>query len=500
MPLNAPSLFEALLAVLGLFAVVVGILSRYITRRVYPLGVGEPTDPPGIETAWPTRRHFAYLALAFMAVAVYGSLVPFHYKACSFQEALRAFATIPYLSLGIRSRADWAANILLFIPIGFLWMGVFNVDRKIGAHWLWSSLIVTCGCVVFSLLLEFAQIWFPPRTASQNDILAQAIGGVFGAATWMVLGPAILQWLWCFTQPTHSYGRVAWLLNTYLIGLLIYSVLPLDLTISPAELYGKYKEGRITVIPFRDVSYDLEGVYGLMRDAVTFFPVGMWAATWIRPSSSQLRQTCLSLVLGMSTACFVEFLQVFVYSRYASTTDVVVNGFGVAIGAWVMRKWQVRDVIRYETENGKWLAGPAVLWCATTFAYTIVLLGIFCLPLNVIHDRSLLHARFDRFWSVPFETLYWGTEFNAVTQVLKRCVLFAILGSLITMTVESISTSRSARRILLGLSVLIVAGFGFAIEMAQVFLLPYIPDVTDVLLYVIGAIIGIVVTRRVREP
>ena len=60
------------------------------------------------------RRH------VFLAFVVYGSLVPFEYRSHTLDEALRAFVSIKYLDLGVVSRADWVANIVLYVPLAFL--------------------------------------------------------------------------------------------------------------------------------------------------------------------------------------------------------------------------------------------------------------------------------------------------------------------------------------------------------------------------------------------
>ena len=61
--------------------------------------------------------------------------------------------------------------------------------------------------------------------------------------------------------------------------LLVYSVLPLDLTISAADLVRKYRAGTIQLIPFSDLRLSIGWLYGLLRDTAVFIPVGMLTAT-----------------------------------------------------------------------------------------------------------------------------------------------------------------------------------------------------------------------------
>src|SRR5207244_8256711 len=103
---------------------------------------------------------------------IYGSLVPLQYQPLELAEALQRFRNVPMLQLNIESRADWVANILLFMPIGFLWLGACGVDRR-RWHSLPLAVIVVPTCAALSVALEFTQLWFPNRTVSQNDIIAE---------------------------------------------------------------------------------------------------------------------------------------------------------------------------------------------------------------------------------------------------------------------------------------------------------------------------------------
>ena len=63
------------------------------------------------------------LLLLYIGGIVYGSLIPFELRPHTLPEAWDAFLHIRYLNLGVVSRADWIANIVLYIPLGFLAVG-----------------------------------------------------------------------------------------------------------------------------------------------------------------------------------------------------------------------------------------------------------------------------------------------------------------------------------------------------------------------------------------
>jgi VanZ family protein len=112
-----------------------------------------------------SRKVFLLGGIVYLAFVIYGSLVPFDFRPRSFDVALRSFLNIRYLRLGVESRADWVANILLYIPLSFLWLG--SVSRE-GRHFLrlCFSMFILIFFVVLAIAVEFAQQFFPPRTVS----------------------------------------------------------------------------------------------------------------------------------------------------------------------------------------------------------------------------------------------------------------------------------------------------------------------------------------------
>src|SRR4051812_37578261 len=125
--------------------------------------------PPGP----PRRGHLALFALTWVMFVVYGSLVPAQYHAVPLSVALEQFRHLPMYG----SRTDWATNVVLFVPLTFLWMGALSGDRGRTAQ-----IAATIALLPLSAALaggiEFLQFWFPPRTPSLNDIIAETAGGV----------------------------------------------------------------------------------------------------------------------------------------------------------------------------------------------------------------------------------------------------------------------------------------------------------------------------------
>jgi len=473
---------------------------RMMVRRSPAQTIGaSPTgnnDTPG----WPCRRHYVVLGLIFAAVAVYGSLVPFRYQPLTLQEAIERFRQLPYHSLATGGRADFAANFLLFVPIGYCWLGAFVVDRRFSMRTVAVLPLVLLLSVAFSIALEFSQLWFPLRTASRNDVVAQAVGTVFGMGLWLAIGQTITDWVRSLALSARPRRLVDLLLLTYFVGLVIYSLQPFDLTISVTDLVHKYREGRISLVPWADVGTGLTFLYGWLYHAGIFVPVGMLAATWLTREGRPVRSLFASLIVGGLAVLAVELGQLVVLSCPTSAGDLITGTVGVLVGAWLMRRWRGSGPDDGAQPFSRGTARRAWAWLGLAGVYSLLIAVLLCAPFERIDDPEQIRTRYEGFFCIPFAALSRGSHLDALFDALKKVLFFAPLGALLALAVVPLSVTHSVRRILLAVLLLAVAGMGVSIEMAQLFLLPHMPDVTDVILYTAGAAIGMVVTLRVIGP
>jgi len=458
----------------------------------------DPHDPlEAVASGWPRRRHYACFAAFFLAVAVYGSIIPLHFRATAFSEGVSRFAAAMAVPFQIRSRGDFAANVLLFVPIGYCLLAVLAVDRRSP---LLRMLCVPLGfllCALSSAAIEFCQLWVPQRVCQQTDVVAQGIGAIAGIGLWLSIGQTVTDWTRSSTSSRRASVRIDWLLHVYLLGLLIYSVMPLDLTLRPGELVHKYREGRIILLPFRHIEWDLAAVLHWMLDIGLFVPVGMWAAIWRTSSLQPVRPLVASFFCGSLVAVVLELAKLFVYSRYASADDVLFGAVGVWLGAWAMRRWRGNCVHQPPVAKDFSHARRVWLWLGLAGLYSLFLFAFYCNPFDPIHDPQQIRVRFEGFFSIPFVGKYQGPYFNALGDVLQKLLLFAVLGGLLALAVARLSVPRPIRRILLAPSLIAAAAVGTAIETVQVFLPPHVADVGDVVLYTTGTAIGMLIATRV---
>ncbi|HUY91159.1 MAG TPA: VanZ family protein [Pirellulales bacterium] len=453
--------------------------------------------PARTTVAAPRPGHFFFAWLGFAAFAVYGSWVPLNFRPLPWAEAVTRFRAIPFLHLSIGSRADWVANILLFVPIGFCGLGACVCDRRGRLLKMGATLAVIGLCVALSVSVEFSQLWFPGRTVSQNDIVAETMGGTAGAALWLFVGERLTAWLRSFAVRKDSGRQFDWLLQAYLLGLVLYSLFPLDLTISPAELWHKYREGKFRLLPFADVQFTVEGCFALASDVLLFLPVGMLAPTAFRSPDRPVRSLFRSLIAGLAVAGGIELAQTFVYSRYVDVTELITAAIGIAAGAaWRRRRLARPGDSPLSRTSRRWLCAVHLL---AFVAYAAFLAAFFVLPFDFIEDAARIEPRWQNFFGVPLSSLYFSTEYNALTQVLRKGLLFAPLGYLAVRITALGRLGGWARMAALALCLGAAFALAFGIEYAQIWRDDTTANFTDVLLCTFGAAAALALTLRVEN-
>jgi glycopeptide antibiotics resistance protein len=429
--------------------------------------------------------------LAYLAFVIYGSLVPLDFKPMPLDQAIAQFRQVPFLELGIGSRADWVANLLLFIPLTFLWTGALAHGRGLVVGVSASLFVLVCA-VALSVGIEFTQLFFPQRTVSQNDMFAEALGGLLGVAAWWSLGPRWMAWYQGWRKaraPAETAERLAW---AYLVVTFAYGVLPLDLTISGVEIFHKWREGKLNLIPFAALPGDpAYAVYELASDALLWLPPALlWRFHAGRTTLQAWKMTFAAVVL-------LEFLQLFVYSRVSDVSDLFTGALGAWAGAWMggrlagqPRRHGTAPASRRSSGGVHWLPlGLALGWVG-------VLVVVFWYPFDFHIDGAFIRERLGFLSKVPFETYYYGTEFRAVTEVFHKLLFFAPLGFFLAWFVARVSWRWRTVAGLAAFLALLAVPLG--IELGQVLLPDKFPDTTDWVLESLGGGLGYVLFGVIR--
>lgn len=276
---------------------------------------------------------YALAAVGYLTFVIYGSFVPGHVQAMSMGAMWEQF--VAAMSGEVRlSRSDFAANILAFVPLTFVMMGLLSRGGTVRvAAWVMASLWVSATAL--SAAIELFQVSSPVRVVSRYDVIAESIGAAVGIVLWAMCGARSTRWVERFWRE-RAVGRWPVLvLLAYAIGVTVYQLLPLDLTLSPIEMVAKMHRGMVELVPFGELEFANESA--VFWKIVIVIPIGALFAMVSRYKGSVLARSAMQ---GFLYACCVEAMQLCVYGQSCSVTDAFLGTLGAALGGWIVGTWK----------------------------------------------------------------------------------------------------------------------------------------------------------------
>lgn len=351
----------------------------------------------------------------YLFFVVYGSLVPLDYRPIPLDQAWLTFQHIPMLRLGVESRADWIANGILYVPVGFLAAHVLRQLFPEGLRYL-SYPAAALLSISLALSVEFIQIFFPPRTVSLNDLLAESIGSVVGTLL-------AAKYSERFKKAQHEIFRIpqnfaARLGEAYLLAYVVFSLFPYDILLSGAELEQK--------ILGRNWGWLLAGATDdavhialkLFAEIVLTIPIGVFLAyRRFIPEKSYKHAVFWGFLIGF----FIEFAQLFIASGVSQGLSILTRILGVLGGLvlWANQDNWALETLRLRARN-------------------------FVLPLSVCYFGVLLQVNgwLSRDWNgtdyaltqlqelhfLPFYYHYFTTEAKALASLVVVCFTYLPIG------------------------------------------------------------------------
>ena len=435
----------------------------------------QATAPP---RGWlvPAGRAYLLLAVAYAVFTVYGSLVPLDYTPKPLNEAVEVFLKTPYFVLHIENRSDLVANLLLFIPLTFFAMGAWTRENTRPGR-VRKALCTLAAAVVLAVAVEFAQVFFPPRTVSLNDILAECVGGIVGVSAWLAFGESITCWVRHLWRERNARRLAVHILRGYVVALVLNQLFPFDITITWDELVTQFDEGRVVLVPFADW-----GRMSLSTVAVRvamLVPVGYLAALLDR----RRRPIRAALLVGGGIVLAIELFHVFLYSRPASTTEAIIATAGAALGGWLATRFG--PAAEYPLPQGPVWA--VLSWIARLAAACSGVVAVLCLkwrPLEFQWPPQGLTEGVVAWIHIPFYYQYWNTEFQATQQVIQDFAAPLVLGLMWMSVMRRWGPWGHV------IAAAVAAGTGAAGEAGQMFFPPHTPDMTTVFIAAAGGILG----------
>ena len=423
--------------------------------------------PPTVWHRW-FSRCLLLAAVLSTALLIYASIVPLQYTPLSWHETWNRWDEVPWLQLEIYNRADWVANALVIIPPAFFMTGALWFRWPTTGSRLLSAVLVAVAFGGLAYLIEFIQIWFPPRTVSQNDIFAGCVGAVMGPIAWLVAGPLLAGLFVSFSQQPTIRRRLSILSIFAMAAAVLYSVFPLDVVITAAEIRQKWESGRISFSLEIDSLLQRETLKGFVLSMARAVPFGLWIGlAGYRVGRASLAITIIAIGL--------EAIQIPIFSKHSTAWEMVGGFVGGLVGWWLGRgpEWVMKSC------SNPWLWALAIS-CFLVLA-PLAMLGRYEV---VVADPDQLAERWQGFWTPPLLRYYYTSEYAALTNLAGKIGMFAVFGVFVAGWCWSKRDLSSGPVFVTGL--LIAGGVGLGIEMAQIYLEPFHGDATDVLIYMIG--------------
>lgn len=450
--------------------------------------VGTTPGATGSVRAYAGRWRAAYAAVAIAAAAtvVYGSFVPFDFRAPHGTDA----TGLAFPSPSMASRTDFVSNVLLFLPGPFALMGALCAGRGRRSATAVAAVLVPLFTVAVAWSVEWGQQFLPSRTPSWYDVLAAATASCVAVTVWLAVGDRVTDWLHRAIAGRQPRTFVETALVLYAAGTAVLQVLPLDLTIRPAELAEKYRAGRIVLTPLASLlPLGLDALLAAFSTLLRSVPFGLLGLVLWMPAST-IRRPVGAFVLGLGAVAAIEAAQIFVFSRVFDVTDVLVGAAGVATGSWAGRRaWSHRTAAAPASVATSWAIRGLAAWL-------LILLVRHWYPFDFSLDPALIRSRLPEVIGVPFRAYYTANPFEALNDAAIKGLLAVPVGLLLwrCWPPRSWPTVPAAIRLTILLAVSTV--FFTAVEAGQLLLPSRYPDITDVGIGMAGTAVGLALMSR----
>ncbi len=358
------------------------------------------------------RTTLVQLALLYLFVIVYGSLIPFQWNNLAFTTALEKFQQIPLLKLGTHNRADLVANLLLYIPFGFLICGCLAQQRDRPVIILIRIVLSLLFIAVVIVSIEFTQQFFPPRTVSLNDIFAEFGGSVIGIGLWLIAGP------WCVSHvQAISRGGIKARQTVLIFYTLIYlglSLFPYDFLLSADEWQTKLASESLgwLFVPHCGITC----IGRLIPEILIVIPIALLIF-----GSKQHPSFFLAAMAGAVLGILIEVLQLTIVSGITQGASIASRIIGMLLGVKLIQSARNQDWrnLRQKTRSLLMLGIipylAALTWASGWFSGDWLNLSEGWLRLTQTHF-------------LPFYYHYYSTETVALISLLFQIGLYLPVG------------------------------------------------------------------------
>ena len=405
------------------------------------------------------------LWLLYALFVLYGGTIPFHFNGdlASVGERLSGLPLNPLVSPDTGHRLsipDVVQNVLLYLPFGVL--GVLAGMNPRRAR---RIVFVTAAGTAVSILVETLQLLTSDRVSSLGDVLANSTGAFIGAAAAVQVarfGEAGLGRL-----KAEGLGDTA-TLRPFAVAALLAAIAmwqPFDVTLETGTVVSKVRGLERDWWQFTGWRDE-----GLLILVWAFFT--MTLASYLS-ALGESREGRKAAAIGIGVAAMLEATQILIGSRMPGLWDVAISAAGACAGA------------------AMWSGATRVVWPALWLGAIIGATAAAAAMLSL--SPFEISPSYHTFGWFPMLGYYSRTTFETLSHVCELMIVFVPLGFWLG--------QRPATRARI---TLLATGLVFAIaapiEALQGWIVGRYPDVSDIAVGVMGAVIGVMAARPAATP
>jgi VanZ family protein len=399
--------------------------------------------------------------LAYLGLILYGSLFPFTGWHEPGKPTL-SYLTGPLALPANLSRTDVIINVLVYIPLGFLF--AFSARKWLGLAGA-AIMAVAIGAAL-SFSVETMQVFLPGRVASRIDLATNIFGTCVGALGAWLLQAMPTRRLWSLREQWLVSGRHA----EFGVVVLLLGLLSMLSPLYPA--LGEIRVER-SIVPLWQVVVDAPGVNPIAVGlyVLSVAGLGMMAALLVRPEKTWFRVYVLLVfsMLAFKFAASVLLFKVPFWEWRLSLKAVLglLGGFGVLALLPGLRR--------------TYLTVGAVAMIAAVHVVGQVLPG----------NGEDAHVTHPFNW-IPFKVQMQGL--TGILDVAASAIPFLIMGYLVSGLVPRY---RRVPAMFAGAAIVFVPALG--LEFYQQYVPGRTPDITDALLALVGWFGGWLVKTEIKR-
>jgi len=411
---------------------------------------------------------FAFFC-AYVAFVAYATMLPFQFfgDAASLRSKAHMINWDPrHLTSGEDTPlTDLVANVLFFIPVGFIGVHAQRPRRP-------AVLILRSAAAGFGLsaLVEIAQFFTPSRNPATSDVLTNTFGAALGAGLAVFVRTQIESMVVRRTVAWTRREPLLPILVAFALLMTVAALVPFDLGLSVSELRNALRRAEL------DPRLSAWNWVGEIPHLLQFSVLAglAWHVSRRLFAVGRVRRAAISVAALGLFALGLEVAQLFVRSHVCSAVDAVAGLWGVAAGIVVAAVLSKTGRLHY----GWWLVGLA---CFASLAVQALA------PFQFDFSAATVRARITPNTLVPYSSYYYKATVAAVADFLDGLLAFVPLGFVLT---RAWGTRRATD---LGTGVraaLGCAAIALGFELLQLGMPKRYPEVSDVLTAALGGGLG----------